>query len=521
MKYSDFETELNNKGRLIYTNVGDSMLPLIKQGRDLLIIERPRKWQSSAERKLKKGDVALYKRENGQYVLHRVIGVRENDYVFCGDNRINEEYGISDDRVIGLLTGIVRNGKEISQYGFGNRIYKKYALCNHGAKKFTHRIAKKIKRGKIDYKKLLLSLLYCSLNSKPADKIIPKNADLKKLYELANLHSLSALVFLSLSKTKAFDTSDAQTKSSWIERSAKLQRKEILVSAELSAVENELESKGISNLALKGVVLKKLYPQTYTREMSDIDMLYDKAKTDEVKKIFLSRGYAMTDMQDENEKVFTKKAIYRFEMHTELFEKNKYPVLAEYYSDVENRLHTTEGKKYGKCFSDEDFYVFIIAHAYKHFSRNGTGLRTLVDIFLLSQTYKEHISGEYVREELEKIGAYRFERICVSLSEKLFLTAEKPTDEENKMLSSFLISGTYGSEEVRINRKMEENGSSRLGYMMKRAFPGKEFCKDEYPFFYEHPMLLPAFWAYRFVKPKKNKSKLKNEIKILTKKQNR
>lgn len=104
---SSFEEEINRSGRLIYTNVGDSMEPLIRQGRDLLII-------SKAEGRLHKYDVPLYRRESGQYVLHRILKVRREDYVICGDNRYHKEYGITDRHIIGVLTGIVRNGKEIT-----------------------------------------------------------------------------------------------------------------------------------------------------------------------------------------------------------------------------------------------------------------------------------------------------------------------------------------------------------------------------------------------------------------------
>ena len=75
-----FEEEIEKNGRLVYTNVGDSMRPLIRQGRDLLIIEKP-------QGRLRKYDVPLYKRDSGQYVLHRILKVRDSDYVICGDNR--------------------------------------------------------------------------------------------------------------------------------------------------------------------------------------------------------------------------------------------------------------------------------------------------------------------------------------------------------------------------------------------------------------------------------------------------
>ena len=106
MGKSSFEQVLRENGRLIYTNVGDSMYPLIKP-RDLLIID-------ATDKPLKKYDIPMYRRDNGQYVLHRVIKVRKNDYVLCGDNRCIPEKGITDRHVLGVLTGIIRDGKELS-----------------------------------------------------------------------------------------------------------------------------------------------------------------------------------------------------------------------------------------------------------------------------------------------------------------------------------------------------------------------------------------------------------------------
>ena len=118
MNKSTFEEQLAQNGKLIYTNVGDSMMPLIRQDKDLLIIEK-------VNGRLQKYDVPLYRRDSGQYVLHRILKVRENDYVICGDNRWHKEYGISDRHIIGVLTGIVRNGKTISVTD------KKYQLYVH------------------------------------------------------------------------------------------------------------------------------------------------------------------------------------------------------------------------------------------------------------------------------------------------------------------------------------------------------------------------------------------------------
>ena len=116
MKKSTFEQEIQKSGKLIYTNVGNSMMPFIRQGRDILII-------SKVNGRLKRYDVPLYKRDSGQYVLHRILKVRKDDYIICGDNRYVKEYGITDKNIIGVLTAVIRNGKEIPVTDYKYRIY--------------------------------------------------------------------------------------------------------------------------------------------------------------------------------------------------------------------------------------------------------------------------------------------------------------------------------------------------------------------------------------------------------------
>lgn len=135
-----FEQVIARDGRLIYTNRGDSMMPLIKQGRDLLVISKKPK------RRLKKYDVPLYKRDSGQYVLHRILQVRKHDYVICGDNRWTKEYGITDRHIIGVLTAVIRNGEEIKVTDLKYRIYVHLWCDLFPVRAFVLRAVNKIKR---------------------------------------------------------------------------------------------------------------------------------------------------------------------------------------------------------------------------------------------------------------------------------------------------------------------------------------------------------------------------------------
>ena len=112
-----FEDYLDANGSLTYPNVGVSMMPLLRQGRDLFTVRK------KGSERCKAGDVVLYKRPPDSYVLHRVVEVRENDYVILGDNCAAKEYGIKDADILGVMTGYVRGGREHSTDDAGYRLY--------------------------------------------------------------------------------------------------------------------------------------------------------------------------------------------------------------------------------------------------------------------------------------------------------------------------------------------------------------------------------------------------------------
>ena len=134
-----FEDILERDGRLVYTNVGTSMLPLLRQGRDLFIVEK------RGPGRLQAGDVVLYRRPPDKYVLHRVVEVREADYVILGDNCVGREYGITDRDILGVMTGFVRNGKQHAVTEAGYRLYTFVWLHGAGLRILCKRILWRVK----------------------------------------------------------------------------------------------------------------------------------------------------------------------------------------------------------------------------------------------------------------------------------------------------------------------------------------------------------------------------------------
>lgn len=102
-----YEEILDTHGKLIYKNVGTSMMPLLRQNHDLMIIEK------RPQGRLKKYDAVLYKSVGGRYILHRILKVGKEDYIICGDHCIHREFGIKEEQILGVLTAVVRDGKTI------------------------------------------------------------------------------------------------------------------------------------------------------------------------------------------------------------------------------------------------------------------------------------------------------------------------------------------------------------------------------------------------------------------------
>ncbi len=116
MSNSTYEEVIERDGTLVYTNTGYSMLPLIRPTGDLIVIKK-------CTKPLKKYDVPLYKRTNGQYVLHRIVRVKKDGYVIVGDNCTYTEHGIKDEQIIGVLHSVIRDGEEILMNSKKQKIY--------------------------------------------------------------------------------------------------------------------------------------------------------------------------------------------------------------------------------------------------------------------------------------------------------------------------------------------------------------------------------------------------------------
>ena len=111
--------QLNGGGSVRFGPHGTSMLPMIRQGKDTVTL-------SPITGELKKYDLPFYRRDNGQYVLHRILKVKSGEYTCIGDNQFVYEKGVRQDQLIAYVTSFHRGDKEIKVTSLSYRLYCRF-----------------------------------------------------------------------------------------------------------------------------------------------------------------------------------------------------------------------------------------------------------------------------------------------------------------------------------------------------------------------------------------------------------
>ena len=110
--YVSMLRDLVNEGkecRLLIS--GSSMAPFLVHERDSILFSKP-------DRELRRGDMVFYQRDNGQYVMHRILHVRPEGLYIIGDAQTEVEGPVRPEQVFALVTKVNRKGKWIGPGNF-------------------------------------------------------------------------------------------------------------------------------------------------------------------------------------------------------------------------------------------------------------------------------------------------------------------------------------------------------------------------------------------------------------------
>ncbi len=272
--------------------------------------------------------------------------------------------------------------------------------------------------------------------------------------------------------------------------------KEAQRSVENDLLSGDLEKNEIPHMFLKGSVIKNIYPEAYLRSMGDVDILTGE-KTDDAAAIAVKHGFTLNSKEFLHYSL-SKNNLSQLELHKSLVDESieKY---YKYFGIGFERAKLCDGCKYKYELSDEDFYIFLIAHMAKHYEVFGMGIRSVCDVFVYNKTYK-NLDRKYISDELEKIGLTIFENKIKSISENWF--SGKFNGDFDAVGEYIISDGVFGSvQNPELNKFIinESESQNKYKYILKNIFPNKEYMCIRYPFLKKLPFLIPIFWIVRII----------------------
>ncbi len=513
---------------------GTSMNPLLYQNRDFVKIVKP-------VLPLKLGDIPLYRRNDGAFVLHRVVGIKENgEYIMCGDNQFLLEYGITDKNIIGIAKTLIIDGKEIdvetdAEYFRHKEKYLKNIKSRYPARRLRyklHFVKKRIfkcgskvaslgaqecaenksernekNQNIINIGKILISAIKAFITGE--DFEFHENTDFKMLYDLAQSHRVTPMVAPIVIKSKA---ANAQVKGAFSKELFKNSARTTAQEKEMQDISSAFSKEKIPHCFLKGSKVSAYYDNPDCRFMLDMDLYVDSESFNRAEEILVSLGYSVDSNGDDKDKAYTKAPFFILELHKEL--KYDYDKGYEYYKGAFQRMYYSDG--FAMNMTDEDFYVYILSHTAHHFENGGTGIKNIVDHYYLRKKLKPKCNFAILEKSLEDIGLSVFENKLDKLCDFWFNNA--PGDLLTEEMSDYIIlSGVFGNEtNYYISGIIRgEYGDDAKSYFWHRVFPPLKTLSIRYPLLKKAPFLLPVFWGIRIVVSLVNPKKLTNETKVV------
>ncbi len=350
-------------------------------------------------------------------------------------------------------------------------------------------------------------LVSAAINGKPPEEP-PEGVDFNKIFQIAKLHSLGNTTFYAVEKLE--NKPEPALYKKWCDERNIGVHRNLIQTMEFEQIKRELQAKGIEYMPMKGLRMSGYYPKPEYRTMSDIDFLIREKNLKACGEILKSLGYKPYMVGSVHHDEYHKPPLMIAEFHHELIGQDSR--FFSYYDGIMDRCEKVGDYEYR--MSDEDFYIFTLVHLNKHYEFSGTGVRSILDMYLLNEKLLPLLDRTYVFAELDKLELREFFDKIREIGEKWFKTEDYSAFSEDEIY--IIRSTSYGLDEHEfINRKGDLEGAA---FLKKRIFPSYGWMKDHYPAVKKFPPILPFAYVYRLFHGLIFKRKrIKNEITTLKK----
>lgn len=361
-------------------------------------------------------------------------------------------------------------------------------------------------------KKYLIELIKSVILSKqPLEK--PDEVSFEEIFKISKKHHITNMIYYAIIKLK--NKPDEKLLKLWKQEYSISIMRDIVQKEEFSVLKNVFNENAIKHIPLKGFELKKLYPKSDMRDMSDLDILIQNKDREKVKKLLEGLSYTTEKYGKGKDDIYYKKPIMNIEIHNSLLPESlieKYPYLLK-LNKMEKSIKI---KDYTYSFSKDDILIYGIVHIAKHFEIAGTGIKSVIDWYLYSKKNFKNIDWNYVNSSLEELNLNKFYQTLIDLG-KVWFEEKSHTDLTKNFEEHIFNSGAYGNINDRILNNLAKNNNKislvdRIRTLKKMTFPTYLVMCEQYPILKTRKKLLYLYYIKRIFEiiffRRKNKLKI-------------
>lgn len=315
---------------------------------------------------------------------------------------------------------------------------------------------------------------------------------MKELYQISSKHDLAHIVATTLQKHNILGEDDLSKRYSQVLYMSVMRYENIQY--ELERICELFESEQIVHIPLKGAVMRGFYAEPWLRTSCDIDILIRPEDLDRACEVLQScLKYTCEPCAYKDISLYAPSKVH-LELHFMIQEdmENLDRVLCkvwEYVSPIKK-----DGYQY--VMTPEFFFFHILAHMSYHFLCGGCGMRTFIDVWILSN--KMEYDEVILRELCEEAHIWKFAQAVRRLT-KIWFEGKTYDDFSRKLEYYVLSGGTYGTRNTTMTAQKTRT-IGRVNFLMQRLFmPYRSLC-ILYPRLKGNRILYPYYTIARWCK---------------------
>lgn len=267
-------------------------------------------------------------------------------------------------------------------------------------------------------------------------------------------------------------------------------------------------------IALKGFIIRDLYPKPELRTMSDLDILVRDKYIESAKSVLERFGYVEEDRSYKHIQFFHDDQL-AIELHTRLLDEQFLDNTERWEKTLwDNAVSININNIPILTLSIEDHLLFLFFHLIVHFMLSGFGLRQLYDLAVFIKTKREQIDWVSFYNKVIELRINNFVSLITSVCEEIFdikmpeIVSLRVEDEHNIniIINDIFAGGVFGYNEtghiisgVLTNfigeKKILPSRFIRIIYVL---FPPYRIMKQKYKYIRKLPILMPIAWLHRF-----------------------